>query len=139
MRKLVLALSAAAVLLSGCTTVQKVVSGAETVYAKVQEYYRSAPKTVYAARGGYAIALAAAVQFKETQCPSVKSHSFCATLIPKLRQADAQAKVAFDAAEDFVRKNPTLDASALIDAATKAALAFAQIETLAGIKPASGK
>jgi hypothetical protein len=135
MRKFALAAAIAVACLAtaGCQQLQAVVSGAQTVYAKVQAYYQSAAKTVYAARGGYDIALAAAVQFKETQCPSVSSHSFCATLIPQLRQADAKAKVAFDEAENFVRANPTLDASALINAAKQAALDFAQIETANGV------
>lgn len=133
-------LLAAAVLtaLAGCTTLQQVVNDvgvANTVLTQVKAYYADAPKTVFALRGGYDIALGAAAMFKTTVCSSITSKPFCATVVPELRAGNHKALAALDVAENYVRTHPTLDPASAIAAAQAAVTAFAQVETTNGVAP----
>jgi hypothetical protein len=122
--------------LAGCTTLSQIgsaVAGVQTVAAKVKAYYANAPLTLYVADAGYAIALHAAAEFKTTACPSVTSHSFCATAIPALRAGNHAVLNAFGTARQFIADHPDLDASAVIAAAEASVTAFAEIETKYGV------
>ena len=68
-------------------------------------------------------------------CPQATAQA-CADLkvVTQLRQADAAATAALDAAETVVRQNPTLDASAAISAAESAITAVRTILTTYNIK-----
>ena len=136
--KLVAALAMACLLLSvaGCTSLSQSISTAETVYQQVKNYYTDAPKAVYTLKGGFIIVQSAVANFKTTECPSVTSHPYCATLIPKLRSYNKAAETAIDTAKTFVLANPTLDASVLYNAAVQATEAFANFATQNGV-PAS--
>ncbi len=70
-----------------------------------------------------------------------KTNNFSATNICSKRSvkviiqaADREASGAINAAVEFTRANPTLDASSLIDAASAAVAKFNQLETTYGVK-----
>ncbi len=133
--KLVIAF-ALALTLGACSSLGTVIStvgAATTVYNQVKAYYGHAPKTVFAARAGFDIALTAAAHFKQDVCPNVTSQPFCKTVVPILRTGAAKTVAALDVAENFVRANPTLDATAAINAAEAAVTAFAKTETDNGV------
>lgn len=119
--------------LAGCAaaplgSVINAIGTVETVTAAVNNVYVGAPKTLFVARAGYDIVLTTAATFKAATCPAVDSQPYCATLIPKLRTADKAVKIALDAADAFVKANPSLNPSAVISAVEKATAAFAAIE-----------
>jgi hypothetical protein len=91
---------------------------------------------VYALNGGFVIVQTAVATFKTTECANITDHSFCATLIPKLRTLNASTEEAIKAAKDFVLANPNLDASALYNAAVVATEAFAKFASDNGVQPA---
>lgn len=138
MRHSILAVASAAlaITLAGCTTLSQDISAASTVYQQVKDYYTDAPKAVYALKGGYIIVGKAVAQFKTTECPAVNSQPWCATLIPQFRSYNAKAGDAINAAEAFVKDNPTLSPGALYNAAVTATETFAKFATDNGV-PAS--
>lgn len=128
-----LALACLMLPLAACTTLTQGITTAETVYQQVKAYYTDAPKAVYALKGGFIIVQSAVANFKTTECPSVASHPYCATLIPKLRAYNAAAETAIQNAQTFVLANPSLDASVLYNAAVQATEAFANFATQNGV------
>lgn len=90
----------------------------------------------------YGIALSLAVGYyqlyKINRCTTTHLESatnICArrSVVVKLQQADRTAQISLQAARKFVNDNPTLDAGALIDAASLAVDAFRQVETANGV------
>jgi hypothetical protein len=86
--------------------------------------------TVFDIRAAYdaAVLVPAANYASLPACPQASGQA-CAdpSAVAQLRKADTAAKAALDAAEDVVRQNPTLDASAAISAAENAVTAVQTI------------
>ncbi len=125
-----------AVTLGACSSLSTVISTvgtATTVYGQVTKYYAHAPKSVFAMRAGFDLALTAAAHFKQDVCPRVDSQPFCKTVVPLLRTGAAKTIAALDVAESFVRTHPTLDPTSAINAAEAAVTAFAKTETDNGV------
>lgn len=90
----------------------------------------------------YGIALSAAVGYYElyrvrrcTTSAPFSPTNICAmrSVVVRLQQADIRAQAALQAARKFSAQNPTLDASAIINAAELAVSTFQQIERQNGI------
>lgn len=101
------------------------------------------PSRLVQIESAYGVALAAAVGYyelyKRNRCTVTKPESFdnyCArrSVVIRLQQLDLRAQAAMQAAQRFVKRNPTLDASSVIDAAQTAIGAFQQFEAQAGIR-----
>jgi len=92
----------------------------------------------------YGIALSGAVAYyelyKTNRC--TKAHPFnpisnlCAarSIVVRLQQADIRAQSALQAARKFVINNPTIDATALLDAAQVAIGAFQQVQQQSAVQ-----
>jgi len=83
----------------------------------------------------YGVVLSGAVAYRnrprctKTALESVSNICARRSIVVRMQQADAAAQVALGRARAFVRDNPTLDASSLLQAAQDAVAVFAQIQT----------
>lgn len=90
---------------------------------------------IYNLEATYGIALSGAVAYRERpRCTKTALESIsniCArrSIVVKLQEADRKAQIALAQLKNFVSANPTLDASALLDAATTAVTTFNQLQT----------
>lgn len=115
-RTIILALC---LVLEACTTVRNPVSN--TTLATIES--------------AYGVALAGAVAYRNRpRCTTTALESvsnLCArrSIVLKLQAADRQAQVALGKATIFIRNNPTLDASSVLQAAQGAVDALNQIQS----------
>lgn len=81
----------------------------------------------------YGIALVLANSYGDL-CKKKVIPQTCWVVVKQLQAADRKAEIALDTANDFVRKNPTLNAVTLVSAAQDALASFQQIEAMNGVK-----
>jgi len=92
---------------------------------------------IYNLEAAYGVALSGAVAYRERpRCTKTALESvtnLCArrSIVVKLQDADRKAQIALGQLKAFVSANPTLDASALLDAASAAVTTFNQLQTSA--------
>ena len=92
------------------------------------------PNQLAQAESAYGLVLTAAVAYRQACNDKVIPRSKCAPIIIKLQSADKMVRPALIEARKFVKDNPTLDATDLIQIVRSGITIFQQIATANGVK-----
>lgn len=128
-----------ALFLAGCAADAKsILTGGTSLTAPVQNPINT--NELYYAESAYAIAVRTALSYRQLRmCRSSETASItnvCArrSVIVQLQAADLKARGALNAAKNFVKNNPTLDAFSAISAAKQAVADFQAALDSNGVK-----
>lgn len=110
------------------------VSTAETAVAFVQTAWSKADVTLFDVEATYGVLQAGMVNFEKAECPHASSHGYCPKLHTDFISADAAVRKAFTSGETFIKDNPSLSPSAVVQAAEAAVNAVAALADNYGVK-----